>query len=192
MMMWPYRKHNKDNSSSCCGAVEMNPASIHEEAGSIPGLAQWVEDPVLPWATCGIGRRCSLDPELLCRPAAIALIQPLAWELPCAMGMALKKKNCHRRVLDGIWNLFLLPTRRPFHFLLATEPTVSFGKWSSSILWPCDSGRNPTFSTNCSIFLFGHWFQKSMLPKTADENLPLKGIQPAFLWTDEKSGQLPS
>ena len=36
--------------SSHCGAVEMNPASIHEDVGSIPGLTQWVKDPALAWA----------------------------------------------------------------------------------------------------------------------------------------------
>ena len=46
--------------------------------------------------SCGVGCRCGLDPALLClwrRPAAIAMIQPLAWELPDATGVALKSKK---------------------------------------------------------------------------------------------------
>ena len=42
--------------------------------------------------SCGVGRRCRSDPALLWLwPAAVALIQPLAWELPYAMGVALKR-----------------------------------------------------------------------------------------------------
>ena len=36
--------------TSCCGAEEKNPTGSQEVVGLIPGLAQWVEDPVLPWA----------------------------------------------------------------------------------------------------------------------------------------------
>ena len=46
--------------------------------------------------SCGVGHRLDSDPVLLwlrCRPAAVAPIQPLAQELPHAMGMALKKKK---------------------------------------------------------------------------------------------------
>ena len=38
----------KIGGSSHCGAAEMNPTCAHEDAGLIPGLAQWVKDLALP------------------------------------------------------------------------------------------------------------------------------------------------
>ena len=44
--------------------------------------------------SCGVGHRHGSDLTLLwCRPAAVAPIQPLAWEPPYATGAALKRQE---------------------------------------------------------------------------------------------------
>ena len=46
--------------------------------------------------SCGVGLRRGSDLALLwlgCRPAATALIRPVAWEPPCAVGAALKRQK---------------------------------------------------------------------------------------------------
>ena len=62
--------------------------------------------------SCGVGCRCSSDPTLLwvwCGLAAAALIGTLAWELPYAVGVALrrqkkKKKKKKKRKEKWAWN----------------------------------------------------------------------------------------
>ena len=81
--------------SSRHGAAEKNPTRNHEVAGLIPGLAQWVKGSSVA-TNCGVGRRRVSDLELLwlwCTLAAVALIQPLLWEPPYAVGVALKRKK---------------------------------------------------------------------------------------------------
>ena len=70
-----------------------NPTSIHEDAGWIPGLVQWVKGASIA-ASGGGDHRCGLDLTLpWSRPTAAAPIRPLAWELPYDAGAALKRQK---------------------------------------------------------------------------------------------------
>ena len=65
-----------------------NSTSVHEDVGLIPGVTQWIKD--LVSASCSVGHRYSSDPMLLwlwCSLAAVAPVQPLAWELPYTTGI---------------------------------------------------------------------------------------------------------
>ena len=64
--------------------------------------------------SCGVARRCHLDPMLLwlwCRPVATALIGPLAWEPPHAVGAALKSQK-EKKKKTFLINMSLILQRR--------------------------------------------------------------------------------
>ena len=92
--------------SSCRGSVEMNPTRNHEVVGSIPDLAQWVNDLALPWAV--VGCRHSSDLALLWpwhRPAAIALIRPHSLGNPVCRRCDPKKQKRKEKNKGWIPNL---------------------------------------------------------------------------------------
>ena len=66
--------------------------------------------------SCGVGHRRGSDLVLLGlwhRPAATALIHPLAWELPYDMGAPLKSKKKKKKLLEGINEFILVKPSSP-------------------------------------------------------------------------------
>ena len=63
------------NQSSCCGAGETNLTSIHEDAGSIPGLMVSRGSDIA--MSCGVGRRRGSDLELLWLWHGLTAVAPI-------------------------------------------------------------------------------------------------------------------
>ena len=103
----------------------MNPTKNHKVESLIPGLTQWVKDPALLW--------------LWCKPVAVALIPPLAWELPYAPKCGPKRQTNkqttpHTHMESPLcgefvyfyWpftSLFSLPSLQPLEFLPSPQVT---------------------------------------------------------------------
>ena len=74
--------------------------------------------------SCGIGHRHGSDLVLLWhRPAAVALIRPLAWEFPYSTGTALKKPKKKKKPIVTLVNMSQL--------FKAVETLVQIGEMES-------------------------------------------------------------
>ena len=126
----------------------MNLTGVREDMGLIPDLALCVKDLAFLW--------------LRCRLAVAAPTQPLAWELPYAMGMALKRqkkkkeeRSSHRgsafneptSMTTRVWSLALLSGLRTWCLLWALAAVAKRGSdptllrlWhrpgSAALIWP--------------------------------------------------------
>ena len=116
--------------------------------------------------SCGVGRRCRLDPTLLWlwllwlwrRLVATAPIGPLAWELPCAMGSTLEKAKRQKNYYYDCTRLAIWITNLSLYSVIWRDQRTSDDlrylekSWGSSLI-SCKSWRYRIY-LKCKVALW--------------------------------------
>ena len=129
------RKHTQ---SSHHGTAETNPTRNDEVAGLIlDSLSRWG---IQVTVSCGVGHRGGTDLVLLCcRPAAVAPIRPLAWDIPYATVAALKTKKKKKIHLEFFPHQQAFPGQPVYGLNVPRPSTCRLTLWPSFSLMcaPC-------------------------------------------------------
>ena len=101
--------------------------------GSIPGLRQWVKDPGVAgklWLKSKTPLGSVLVVDMALKPAAVAPIRPLAWELPYAASASFKRKKTKTKHL--FFKTLMVVAKVRLVIIIRTTRTSSVASFGSS------------------------------------------------------------